>query len=269
MYTILGTDQKEYGPVSADVLRQWIAEGRAVGQTLVKGEGDTGWKRLDELVEFRDALARPGSPPIGQGKPATQATETAPTRQGLAIASLVLGILGVTCFGVLAGIPALVCGVIALVRANRRPAEYSGRGFAIAGVVMGAGSLVVTAILAGMLLPALAAAKSKAQSIQCVNNLKQIGLGARIYSTDNKDMFPTNFAAMSQVLGATSVLICPGDSSRQPAQSWATLSPANISYEFLAPGASQPDLSPTQTIFRCPIHGNIGRADGSVIRGSK
>src|SRR5262245_52985035 len=57
MYKILGTDQKQYGPVTADQLRQWIKEGRANAQTLVQSEGSTEWKPLSAFPELADALA--------------------------------------------------------------------------------------------------------------------------------------------------------------------------------------------------------------------
>ncbi|MDB6064447.1 MAG: hypothetical protein JWR26_655 [Pedosphaera sp.] len=57
MYKIIGADLKEYGPVSADELREWIAQGRANGQTAVKLEGTTDWKPLSSFPEFTANLA--------------------------------------------------------------------------------------------------------------------------------------------------------------------------------------------------------------------
>jgi hypothetical protein len=60
MYKIIGGDGREYGPVTADQLRRWFAEGRANAQTRVQAEGGTEWKTLGELPEFAD-LAHPVS----------------------------------------------------------------------------------------------------------------------------------------------------------------------------------------------------------------
>ena len=54
--------------------------------------------------------------------------------------------------------------------------------------------IAIIAILAGMLLPALAKAKAKAQSIKCLSNLKQLQLGYQLYVTDNNDLLPPNIS---------------------------------------------------------------------------
>jgi len=52
--------------------------------------------------------------------------------------------------------------------------------------------IAIIAILAGMLLPALAKAKTKAQGVSCINNLKQLGLSWSMYTHDNDDRIPPN-----------------------------------------------------------------------------
>lgn len=57
MYTLIGIDGKEYGPINEETLRYWIAEGRADGTLKAKTEGTDQWKLLSEFPEFAEALA--------------------------------------------------------------------------------------------------------------------------------------------------------------------------------------------------------------------
>jgi len=54
MYKVIGSDGKEYGPVTAEQLRQWVAEGRANAQTRVQAEGSAEWKPLSVFPELCD-----------------------------------------------------------------------------------------------------------------------------------------------------------------------------------------------------------------------
>lgn len=189
-------------------------------------------------------------------------------KNGLSITSLVLGISSIVCLlAFITGIPAIIVGLIAQSRASKEPQVYGGKGIALTGVVLGAvGTLFTTVVLifAALLLPALAKAKARAQTISCVSNMKQIGLAARMYANDHKDVFPPSFLAMSNELVTPKILVCPGDSTKMKALNWSQFNPAqNVSYEFLTPGAKEEDII-SQTVFRCPIHGNIGLGDGSV-----
>jgi hypothetical protein len=90
MYKIIGADQKEYGPVSAEEMRRWIAEGRVNGQTLIQAEGQTDWRPLSTFPEFA-AASQPmtGSTPLA----AMPGADAARLVSGPATGLLVVGIL--------------------------------------------------------------------------------------------------------------------------------------------------------------------------------
>ena len=68
MYKIIGTDGKEYGPVTADQLRRWISEGRVNAHTRAQAEGSTEWQPISAFPEF--ALSLPElAAPAGGGVP--------------------------------------------------------------------------------------------------------------------------------------------------------------------------------------------------------
>jgi len=57
MYKIIGIDGRQYGPVTADQVKEWIAAGRANAQTKAQLEGEADWRPLSAFVEFAEALA--------------------------------------------------------------------------------------------------------------------------------------------------------------------------------------------------------------------
>ena len=214
MYKIRGTDQKEYGPVNADMVRQWIAEGRANSLTLVQAEGSAEWKPLSAFAEFSAAPAAGVRPPLLSGQPVPAPLPTAPTKKtsGLAISSLVLGIAGLFTCGITSLI-GLICGIVSLIKIRNSQGKLGGEGLAIGGICASAIFLLMMPIFAAMLLPALAKAKNSAQSIQCVNNVKQLSLAVRIYANDHNERYPAAKRWCDDVLpftgGSPKVFTCP------------------------------------------------------------
>ena len=87
MYYIQGADQKEYGPVSSDQLRQWISENRLNRFSPARADGESLWKTLGDFPEFADVLgvlpasiaAPPASPSSGS---LVQSSQSSPYGSG-------------------------------------------------------------------------------------------------------------------------------------------------------------------------------------------
>ena len=135
MYKILGVDQKEYGPASADEIRTWISQGRASAQSLAIAENGTEWRPLTAFPEVALALAAAAAPApfptMAAGSGASSRTN------GLAIAGFVLSLFSVICcpVGPVFGILGLIFCIIALVQINHQPFD-GGKGLAIAGIIL-------------------------------------------------------------------------------------------------------------------------------------
>jgi prepilin-type N-terminal cleavage/methylation domain-containing protein len=72
--------------------------------------------------------------------------------------------------------------------------------------------IAIIAILAALLLPTLAAAKTKAKRISCLNNLRQISVFMQLYTDDSNEMFPAHRNALKPA----------GDNTKYPADWWGT-----------------------------------------------
>jgi len=110
--------------------------------------------------------------------------------------------------------------------------------------------IAIIAILAGLLLPALAKAKAKAQRIACTNQCKQIGLAFRMWANDNDGKFPFQLttalggagvnanlnlvmACISNELVNPKVLLCPSDQQLGllgAATNWASIVGSNVKF---------------------------------------
>lgn len=122
-----------------------------------------------------------------------QAPDSAPMGRrvsGWAIAALVLGILSpFTCM--LTTLPAVVAGIVALVKIGNSNGRSTGTGMAIAGMVLPVVLWPIAAVGTGMLIPALARTRQLAFRMTCATNLQGLGKATLIYAGDNDGRFPT------------------------------------------------------------------------------
>jgi len=113
-----------------------------------------------------------------------------PPKKGLAVTSLVLGILGLPTFGIL-GIGALIgiiLGIIALMRAKRSPNIYGGNGVAIGGIITNCVSLAlipVIGIIAAIAIPSLLRARVSANEAVAMGDIRTVISAETSYASAN------------------------------------------------------------------------------------
>jgi hypothetical protein len=102
-----------------------------------------------------------------------------PTKNGLAIASLVLGLLGLPllfCFGLgfLFSLVGVILGIVALVKASRYPHEYGGKGLAIGGLVASGMSVLALPVVAAIAIPSLLRARVSANESAAIGDIRTV-----------------------------------------------------------------------------------------------
>lgn len=203
--------------------------------------------------------------PATSGQPQSQfqrPVQKSSGSRGLAVTSLVFGLLGVSvgifaCPGVLS-LVAIILGAVALVKSSADDAESS-RGPAIGGVVTGAIGLIAGPVIVFvMIIPAINAMRDVGEKTFCQSNLQQIGWGIEMYADQDPDgALPDN---MGSVVNAGYMMAfsmqCPAQAQGQ--QSY-----------YYVPGQSAAE-STAVIMFEDPSnHGGTGGhvlyKDGSVV----
>lgn len=148
--------------------------------------------------------------------PVPPTTRNAPA----AIWSLVLGILGLVCFGLFAGIPAVICGHTAQSRIRRSAGALTGEGLALGGLITGyisiALSLIMIPMIVAIAIPNFVKAREVAQRNACINNLRQIEGAVQQWALEHSkpdDAVPTFAEVNAYFKGTNSIFTCPAGGS--------------------------------------------------------
>jgi hypothetical protein len=160
MFKIIGADGKQYGPVTAEQIRQWLAEGRARPETLAQAEGTTDWKPLGQFPDFAATApagvvpppVAPSTPPVPPSPPAV-----CPAHNKMAVNGFVMGVISVTiglvCCGPVFGILGIIFSSIGLSQIEHGPATQTGKGLAVWGLALSILGLIIStgcAVLFGL-----------------------------------------------------------------------------------------------------------------------
>ncbi len=130
--------------------------------------------------------------------------------------------------------------------------------------ILFASSILVVMAVGGFVLTAVAS-KRRAEALGCASGVTSISLAVRVWAEDNGGVCASNFVCMSNELSTPKILVCPADHRRQSARDWASFTPANCSYEILAPGLRVEDTN--TAVVRCKVHGHLGYTDCTVFDG--
>lgn len=134
-----GLNGEQHGPVEAEEIRAMLASRMINGHTIVWREGMDQWLPMLEVPEWANQVVEPAPAAVpmtgAYGQPVIP-------NNGMAIASMVCGISSLvllfSCFlGIIAGVPAVICGHLALKQISESLVPMGGRGMAIAGLVTG------------------------------------------------------------------------------------------------------------------------------------
>jgi hypothetical protein len=171
---------------------------------------------------------------------------------GLAITSLVLGVLSIGLF-CLTGLPAAICGHVATARIKTSGGTLTGGGLALAGTIIGY-AMTVLGVLAILLLPVFSKVSEPPASRKARYQARQLFIACKLYAADYGG-YPDSFQQLvAEELISDSSLLYP----RIPLDG---LPPGEPLFRLLVPGVNESEIEPSAPVIVSVVP--VGRAGGA------
>ena len=266
----VGRNSQQLGTFTSKQILDGLASGQFFPTDLAWHEGLTDWQPLSELEVLSAATSAPAvpvaPPPVpqlifkAQPTAAHQPVQTASS--SLPGWSLGLGIASFLC-GIFAGLPAVICGHKSLGKMKRGEVSDSGRGMAIAGLIMGyisvAMTVVMIPIMAAIAIPTFNSVQEKAIEAKSRSHVQQILLLCKQYANDHDGSYPPTLETLVKegLLTDEKILHCP-----------MLKDDTQVGYEYFGAGAK--DSADAEKVIVISKAANragkrvVGYSDGSV-----
>lgn len=204
----IGRDNQQLGTFTVQQVLGGLASGQFLPTDIAWHEGLADWQPLSALAILsaeHPAATPPAAPPLpvrpqpvfermrpGQGTAQPARTSAlAGWSLGLGISSLFLWVL--------TGVPAIICGHMALSRIKKSAGTLGGRGLAISGIITSYLMIFVGfAIMAAVAVPTFNVIQQKAAQAKSANNVRMLLLACRQYASDHNGHYPPDLESLEK-----------------------------------------------------------------------
>ena len=249
----IARDGRQRGPYPLAEVRRMLKAGEVGVNDLAWTPGAVGWAPLNTIAGVVEAPVAHPPPPANMPPPLRLPSKSPayvglamPDRRvlptsGLAVTSLVLGIVSLVMMPIITSIPAVICGHLARADIRRSQGTLSGDGLAITGLITGYLGLALWGLLL-LFLASLMFVGFKAgpkflehiittqEETESVENARRIAVACRRYAGAHQGAFPEDLEALvPKYISDRSVFRCPLSETTEP-----------IGFEYLGGGMSDP-----------------------------
>jgi type II secretory pathway pseudopilin PulG len=204
MRILVNRGGQQLGPFSLDELRGALASGQVSPTDLAWWEGAPAWVPVSQVPGL--TLGYAGMPGLS-----VQGSAVPDPASGLATGSLILGIISLLGFSCFTGIPAVICGHMAIGRQKRAGANPSG--VAVAGLITGylsfAYLIFIIPLMAAIAVPSFMRARDRAMSARSLDNAQRIMVAIEEYRAEHGGQFPASLDNLGTHLPNKTALVDP------------------------------------------------------------